>query len=103
MTLQDKWKKTGKETGGAFANLGKSLGKTAQVTVGGQENKKDEDGNTELGNAWRTTGKSFGEAGKSFGQAMAGTAKKVVGKEEKEPKEETPKTENGGEVADEVI
>ena len=82
MALKDKWKLTGKNTGRAFANFGKALGKTMKTVFTDDENMIEANGHTEVSNAWRKMGKSFGEAGKSFGQAMAGTADKVVNEEE---------------------
>ena len=81
MALKDKWKLTGKNTGRAFANFGKALGKTMKTVFTDDENMIEANGHTEVSNAWREMGKSFGEAGKSFGQAMAGTADKVVNEE----------------------
>ena len=82
MALKEKWKITGKNTGRAFANFGKALGKTMKTVFTDDENMIEANGHTEVSNAWREMGKSFGEAGKSFGQAMAGTADKVVNEEE---------------------
>ena len=82
MALKDKWKITGKNTGRAFANFGKALGKTMKTVFTDDENMIEANGHTEVSNAWREMGKSFGEAGKSFGQVMAGTADKVVNEEE---------------------
>ena len=82
MALKDKWKLTGKNTGRAFANFGKALGKTMKTVFTDDENMIEANGHTEVSNAWREMGKSFGEAGKSFGQAVAGTADKVVNEEE---------------------
>ena len=82
MALKDKWKLTGKNTGRAFANFGKALGKTMKTVFTDDENMIEANGHTEVSNAWREMGKSFGEAGKSFDQAMAGTADKVVNEEE---------------------
>ena len=82
MALKDKWKLTGKNTGRAFANFGKALGKTMKTVFTDDENMIEANGHTEVSNAWREMGKSFGEAGKSSGQAMAGTADKVVNEEE---------------------
>ena len=82
MSLKDKWKQFGKNTGKAFTNFGKAVGKTAKVVFTDEENGKDADGDTELGNAWRETGKSFGRAGKSLGEAAEGTADKIIGDEE---------------------
>ena len=84
MSLKDKWKSTGKNTGKAFANFGEALGKTMSTTFTDDENMIGSNGHTEVSNAWRETGKAFGEAGKSFGKAMGGTANKVVGGNEKD-------------------
>ena len=81
MALNKKWKRFGKSTGEAFTNFGKSVAKTAKVAFTDEENKVDEKGDTELGNAWRETGKSFGRAGKSLGKAVQGTAQKIIGVE----------------------
>ena len=84
MALKDKWKDTGKNTGKAFANFGKALGKTMKTVFTNDENMIEANGHTEVSNAWRETGKSFGAAGKSFGKSMKGTADKVVGEEDKD-------------------
>lgn len=84
MALRDKWKDTGKNTGKAFANFGKALGKTMKTVFTDDENMIEANGHTEVSNAWRETGKSFGAAGKSFGKSMKGTADKVVGEEDKD-------------------
>ena len=91
MALKEKWKATGKNTGKAFSNFGKALGKTMKVAFTEDENMIEANGHTETSNAWRETGKAFGEAGKSFGQAMEGTADKAFGNEDK--KKEKPKEE----------
>ena len=92
MALKDKWKKAGKNIGGAFANFGKAVGTTAKVVVG-KENNQNEDGSTKLKESWTKVGHGFGDAGKSLGQAAAGTAQKVFTDEEKEEKEEAKETE----------
>ena len=86
MALKDKWKATGKNTGKAFANFGKALGKTMKVAFTDDENMIEANGHTETSNAWRETGKAFGEAGKSFGQAAEGTVDKACGTEDEEKK-----------------
>ena len=88
MGLGDKWKNAGKNIGGAFANFGKAVGKTAKVAFTDEKNEKDENGETELGKAWKQTGKGFANAGESIGEAAEGTVDKVVGKEDEEEKEE---------------
>ena len=101
MGLGDKWKDAGKNIGGAFANFGKAMGKTAIVVFTNDENKIDENGDSELHNAWKETGKGFGEAGKSLGKAAAGTGKKVVGKDDEDVVEaETVEQEEASEVVD---
>ncbi len=97
MALKDEWKSTGKNTGKAFANFGKALGKTMKSIFSDDDNKIESNGRTEVSNAWRDTGKAFGNAGKSFGKAMGDT---FTGSDE-EPKdkaeeksEEQPKEEN---------
>ena len=97
MALKDEWKSTGKNTGKAFANFGKALGKTMKSIFSDDENMIESNGHTEVSNAWRDTGKAFGSAGKSFGKAMGDT---LTGSDE-EPKEkaeekpeEQPKEEN---------
>ena len=84
MSTKEEWKTTGKNTGRAFSNFGKALGKTMKVVFTDEENNIEENGRTEVSNAWREMGKSFGEAGKSFGKAMGDTAKKAVNDEDKE-------------------
>ena len=91
MALKKKWKRFGKATGEAFTNFGKSVAKTAKVVFADDENKREDNGKTEIRNAWTKTGKSFGEAGKSLGKAAQGTAQKVVGTET--PEEEEKKDE----------
>lgn len=78
MALKDKWKDTGKSVGGAFANFGKAMGKTAKVVFTDEENKVDENGDSDLGKAWKETGKGFAEAGENFADATVETADKVV-------------------------
>ena len=73
MALKDEWKNTGKNTGKAFANFGKALGKTMKTVFTDDENMIESNGHTEVSNAWRETGKAFGNAGKSFGKAMCDT------------------------------
>ena len=82
MSLKQKWKLAGKDTGKAFTNFGRALGKTMSTTFTDDENMLEANGHTEVSNRWRETGKSFGQAGKSFGNAMKGTGKKIVGKDD---------------------
>ena len=94
MALKDEWKSTGKNTGKAFANFGKALGKTMKTVFTDDENMIESNGHTEVSNAWRETGKAFGSAGKSFGKAMGDT---FTGSDDDKPKdkpEEKAKEEN---------
>ena len=84
MALRNKWKETGKNTGKAFGNFGKSLDKTMKVAFTDDENMIEANGHTELSNAWRETGKSFGQAGTSLGKAMQETGRKIIGEEDKD-------------------
>ena len=87
--VKEKWKDTGKKTGKSFCNFGKALGKTAKVVFTDEENKKEENGHTELSNSWREMGHSFGEAGKLFGKAVQKTGQKVFEEKEEEKKDDT--------------
>ena len=97
MALKDEWKSTGKNTGRAFANFGKALGKTMKSIFTDDENMIESNGHTEVSNAWRDTGKAFGNAGKSFGKAMGDTftgADEEPKEKAEEKSEEQPKEEN---------
>jgi len=97
MALKDEWKSTGKNTGKAFANFGKALGKTMKSIFSDDENMIESNGHTEVSNAWRDTGKAFGNAGKSFGKAMGDTftgADEEPKDKAEEKSEEKPKEEN---------
>ncbi len=97
MALKDEWKSTGKNTGKAFANFGKALGKTMKSIFTDDENMIESNGHTEVSNAWRDTGKAFGNAGKSFGKAMGDTftgADEEPKEKTEEKSEEQPKEEN---------
>lgn len=97
MALKDEWKSTGKNTGKAFANFGKALGKTMKSIFTDDENMIESNGHTEVSNAWRDTGKAFGNAGKSFGKAMGDTftgADEEPKEKAEEKSEEQPKEEN---------
>lgn len=77
MSLKQEWKATGKNTGRAFGNFGKAMGKTMKSFFA-NENMIEANGHTEVSNSWRATGKAFGEAGKSLGKAMEETGKKII-------------------------
>ena len=93
MALKDEWKSTGKNTGKAFANFGKALGKTMKTVFTDDENMIESNGHTEVSNAWRETGKAFGNAGKSFGKAMGDTFTSCD-EEPKEKAEEKPEEQS---------
>lgn len=93
MALKDEWKSTGKNTGRAFANFGKALGKTMKSIFTDDENMIESNGHTEVSNAWRDTGKAFGSAGKSFGKAMGDTFT-GADEEPKEKAEEKPEEQS---------
>lgn len=97
MALKDEWKSTGKNTGKAFANFGKALGKTMKSIFSDDENMIESNGHTEVSNAWRDTGKAFNSAGKSFGKAVGDTftgADEEQKDKAEEKSEEKPKEEN---------
>ena len=43
MSLKDRWKAFGKNTGNAFKNFGKAVATTAKVVVGKEENTVNEE------------------------------------------------------------
>ena len=109
MALKDDWKETGKDLGGAFADLGKTLvrtGKTAvdkavdwaenddkKVEEAAEEVKKEaeevveevkeeaeKDSNVFNDGSWRETGKGLGQAFAGLGKTLLDTGKTVVDK-----------------------
>ena len=109
MALKDDWKETGKDLGGAFADLGKTLvrtGKTAvdkavdwaendekKVEEAAEEVKKEaeeaveevkeeaeKDSNVFNDGSWRETGKGLGQAFAGLGKPLLDTGKTVVDK-----------------------
>ena len=109
MALKDDWKETGKDLGGAFADLGKTLvrtGKTAvdqavdwaenddkKVEEAAEEVKKEaeetveevkeeaeKDSNVFNDGSWRETGKGLGQAFAGLGKTILDTGKTVVDK-----------------------
>ncbi|MCQ2530719.1 MAG: hypothetical protein MJ086_05625 [Lachnospiraceae bacterium] len=89
---KEDWKKTGKELGGAFSGLAKTLVRSAKTTVDNveewAEDKKDdekpegvnaeakeaEEPNVFADGSWRKTGKELGSAFKSLGKSILGSA-----------------------------
>lgn len=102
MALKDEWKSTGKNTGKAFANFGKALGKTMKSIFSDDENMIESNGHTEVSNAWRDTGKAFGSAGKSFGKAVGdtftGCDEEPKEKAEEKPEEQTKEEKTESDV-----
>lgn len=90
MALNDEWKNTGKTLGGAFANLGKTLIKTAKVGVDKAEAWADGDDpvkavpeeNVTNDGTWRETGKELGGAFAKLGKTLLSSAEVGVDKAE---------------------
>ena len=90
MALNDEWKNTGKTLGGAFANLGKTLIRTAKVGVDKAEAWADGDDpakavpeeNVTNDGTWRETGKELGGAFAKLGKTLLNTAEVGVDKAE---------------------
>ena len=110
MALKDDWKETGKDLGGAFANLGKTLVRTGKTAVdkavdwaesddaekkaeeAAEEVKEAEEAAEEVKEAaekdsnvfndgsWRETGKGLGQAFAGLGKTILDTGKTVVDK-----------------------
>ncbi len=82
MALKDEWKGAGKQLGGAFANLGKTLIKTAKVGVDkaeawadGEDPQKAVPGqNVTNDGSWRETGAELGGALAGLGKTLLHTA-----------------------------
>ena len=82
MALKDEWKDTGKNLGGAFANLGKTLIRTAKVGVdkaeawadGSDPNEAVPAENVTNDGSWRETGKELGGAFASLGKSLIHSA-----------------------------
>ena len=79
---KEDWKKTGKELGGAFTGLAKTLVRSAKTTVDNVEewaedkkaDEKTEGPNVFADGSWRRTGKELGSAFKSLGKSVLGSA-----------------------------
>ena len=90
MALNNEWKDTGKSLGGAFANLGKTLLKTAKVGVdkaeawaeGEDPAKAVPQENVTNDGSWRETGKELGGAFAKLGKTLLNTAEAGVEKTE---------------------
>ena len=90
MALNDEWKNTGKTLGGAFADLGKTLLKTAKVGVdkaeawaeGNDPAKAVPEENVTNDGSWRETGKELGGAFAKLGKTLLNTAEVGVDKAE---------------------
>lgn len=109
---KEDWKNTGKELGGAFSGLAKTLIRSAKTTVDNveewAEDKKNDDVNndnaakeTEEPNvfadgSWKKTGKDLGSAFKSLGKSIIGSAEEGAEalSEKLDEKKEEKKEEN---------
>lgn len=87
MALKDNWKETGKGLGNAFANLGKTLVRSAETTADKVSDwangEKPEEAQTEApekestvynDGSWRKTGKELGSAFAGLGKTLVKTA-----------------------------
>lgn len=82
MALKDDWKDTGKDLGGAFTNLGKTLIRTAKVGVDKADAWADGEDPAEAvpeenvtnDGSWRETGKGLGDAFANLGKTLIHTA-----------------------------
>ena len=101
MALKDDWKETGKDLGGAFADLGKTLVRTGKTAVdkavdwaeSDDAEKKAEEADSNVFNdgSWRETGKGLGQAFAGLGKTLLDTGKTVVDKvtnKDEKPEEE---------------
>lgn len=99
---KENWKKTGKELGGAFEGLAKTLIRSAKVGVDKAEEWAENDGNapqTDQSAAapesnvfndgtWRETGKDLGQAFLGFGKTLLNTGVEGIEQAEKWASEE---------------
>ena len=97
MPLNDEWKETGKSLGGAFANLGKTLIKTAKIGVdkaeawadGEDPAKAVPEENVTNDGTWRETGKGLGDAFAKLGKTLLDSAEVGADKVEEWANSET--------------
>ena len=96
---KEEWKNTGKELGGAFQGLAKSLIRTAKQGVEDAEEwantdenapkePKPEESTVFNDGTWRETGKSLGHAFTNLGKTLVKTGEEVVEDLDKDKKEE---------------
>ncbi|MBO7730170.1 MAG: hypothetical protein J6S31_04855 [Lachnospiraceae bacterium] len=90
---KEEWKNTGKELGGAFTGLAKSLIRSAKTGIDKVEDWAEEDTNkqpepqVEESNVfndgtWRETGKNLGKAFMGLGKTIVGTGEEALEKAE---------------------
>lgn len=89
---KEEWKNTGKELGGAFTGLAKSLIRSAKAGLdkaeewAEEENKQpkqqEPEGNVFNDGTWRETGKNLGKAFMGLGKTLVGTGEEVLEKAE---------------------
>ncbi len=92
---KEEWKNTGKELGGAFTGLAKSLIRSAKAGIDKVEDWAEEDENAPKEAAqqepesnvfndgtWRETGKNLGKAFMGLGKTIVGTGEEALEKAE---------------------
>lgn len=102
MALKEDWKGTGKQLGGAFASLGKTLLRTAKVGVDKAEAWADGQDpaqavpkeNVTNDGSWRETGKELGGAFAGLGKTLLHTAEAGAEKAEEWAEEDKTPPEN---------
>ena len=89
---KEEWKNTGKELGGAFTGLAKSLIRSAKTGIDKVEDWAEEDTNQQQpqqeesnvfnDGTWRETGKNLGKAFMGLGKTIVGTGEEALEKAE---------------------
>ena len=90
---KEEWKNTGKELGGAFTGLAKSLIRSAKTGIDKVEDWAEEDTNQQPqpqeeesnvfnDGTWRETGKNLGKAFMGLGKTIVGTGEEALEKAE---------------------
>ena len=89
---KEEWKNTGKELGGAFTGLAKSLIRSAKTGIDkvedwaeedtNQQPQQEEESNVFNDGTWRETGKNLGKAFMGLGKTIVGTGEEAVEKAE---------------------
>ena len=91
---KENWKKTGKELGGAFEGLAKTMIRSAKTGVekaeewaekdekAPQQSPQERESNVFNDGSWRETGKDIGHALKDLGKTLVNTGSEAVDKAE---------------------